>query len=203
MSAMRTPRSMTDLPRPLCPPGRRMGQFRVDAALDQLRLAFVVYLPVLPLETPQPMTHPAVQVPQYRWRLAETKGAHPPAPIRCEGRHDVPEAAAWVPSREGFPPRCEPGQGLWDNFPSCGELAPCDTTPQDTPVPGAIDGALLPVPLALEALRDNATDTRHHPRPGAGAAHRDIALIGVATEPMASRFTFLIPFVSHPIGQAW
>ena len=76
------PRSMTDLPRPFRTPGRRMGQLRVDAALDQLRLAAVVYLPVLPLETPQPMTNPAVQVPQHRWRLAEAKVANPPSQIR-------------------------------------------------------------------------------------------------------------------------
>src|SRR6266511_6464227 len=74
-------RCMTDLPRPFRTPGRRMGQRRGDPALDQLRLASAIYLPVLPLEAPQPVAHPAVQVTQHRWRLAKVKIANPPSQI--------------------------------------------------------------------------------------------------------------------------
>src|SRR5262245_50114626 len=56
-------RSMTDPPRPFRTPGRGVSELRVDAPLDQLRLASAVYLPVFPLEAPQTMTNPAIQVP--------------------------------------------------------------------------------------------------------------------------------------------
>jgi hypothetical protein len=83
-------RGMTDLPRPFRTPGRRVGELRVDAPLDQLRLTPAIDLPVFPLEAPQTMANPAIQVPQDCWRLAEAKVANPPSqifgsvPITCE-----------------------------------------------------------------------------------------------------------------------
>jgi len=85
-------RCMTDLPRPFRTPGRRVGQRRGDPALDQLRLASAIHLPVFPLEAAQTMTNPAVQVTQYRRRLAKVKIANPPSQIFREGRNDVLEA---------------------------------------------------------------------------------------------------------------
>ena len=111
------------------------------------------------------------------------------------------EASALIPSREGFHPRFELGQRLWGNFPPFGELTPGEAEPWEAPLPGSVDAALTPVHLSFEALRDEATHARHHARPRSGTPHIDIAIIGVATEPVASRFKFLIQFVQHHIGK--
>ena len=75
-------RCMTDLPRPFRTPGRRVCQRRGNPALDQLCLASAVPLPVFPLEAPQMVTNPAVQVAQHCGRLAEPKITNPPSQIR-------------------------------------------------------------------------------------------------------------------------
>jgi hypothetical protein len=74
-------RGMPDLPWPFRTPGRRMGERRVDATLDQLRLASAIYLPVFPLEASQAMANPTIEVPQDCWRLAEAKVVNPPSQI--------------------------------------------------------------------------------------------------------------------------
>src|SRR5262245_39422699 len=93
---------MTDLPRPLRTPGRRVRQRLGKPTLEQLCLASAVHLPVFPLEAAQTVTHPAVQVAQHCGRLAEPKLAKPPSQVRCKGRDDVLEAATLMPSCEGF-----------------------------------------------------------------------------------------------------
>ena len=75
-------RGMTHLPRPLGTPGRRMRQHRGNPALEQLCLASTVDFPVFPLEAPQPVTNPAVQIASHRGRLAKVTIADPPSQIR-------------------------------------------------------------------------------------------------------------------------
>jgi hypothetical protein len=58
-----------------------VSQLRVDPALDQGRLASPIDLPLFPLQAPETVAHPAVQVSQHRWRLAEAKVAHPPSEV--------------------------------------------------------------------------------------------------------------------------
>jgi hypothetical protein len=48
---------------------------------DQFRLTSAIDLPVFPLETPQTVAHPTIQVPQDGWRLAEAEVANPPSQI--------------------------------------------------------------------------------------------------------------------------
>src|SRR4029450_9562034 len=55
-------RGRANLPRPFGTPGRRMRQHRGNPALEQLCLASTVHFPVFPLEAPQTVTNPAVQI---------------------------------------------------------------------------------------------------------------------------------------------
>src|SRR5215831_7468205 len=188
---------MTDLPWPFRTPGRRVCQHLGNPTLDQLCLTSAVYLPVFPLKAPQTVPNPAVQVAQHCGRLAEPKIANPPSQIRCEGRDDVLEAAALIPSCECFHLRFQSCQCLRSDFPSFGALPPGKTEPEAAPLPGAVDATLTPVHLQLQAPRDEATDARQHAHPGSGTPHVDIAIIRVPTESVTSVLEFLVQLVQH------
>jgi hypothetical protein len=194
-------RCMTDLPWPFRPPGRRVRQRLGNPPLDQLCLTAAVPLPVLPLEATETVTTPAVQVAQHCGRLAAPTIAKPSSQIRCEGRDDVLEAAALIPSWECFHPRFAPGQGLWSDFPSCGALSSRKATPAEAPLPGAVDGPLIPVHLQRQAPRDEATEARQPPRPGSGPPPVDSAIIRVPTKAVTAVLAFLVQLVHHPVGK--
>jgi len=62
--------SLTDSPRPFRTERRGVSQLRANPTLDQFRLASAKRLPLFPLDRPQTMANPAVQVPQNRGCLA-------------------------------------------------------------------------------------------------------------------------------------
>ena len=194
-------RCMTDLPRLLRTPGRRVRQRLGHPTLDQLCLASALHLPVFPLEAPQTVTNPAVQVAQHCGRLAEPKIATPPSQIRCEGCDDMLEAAALSPSCECFPLRLAASQCLRSDFPSFGTLSSGQAAPEEAPLPGTVDGTRTPIHLPLQAPRAEAPDACQHPRPGSGTPHVDIAITRVPTEPVPAVLEFLGPFVQHPGGK--
>jgi hypothetical protein len=172
-----------------------MGQQRTDTTLDSLRLTSVIRLPMFPLETSQTMAYPAVQVPQDRWRLAEAEIADPSSQRRRESGNDHCEASALGPFGEGFHPRLAPHQGLGSNFPPFRAFPTGETEAKEAPVSRVIHRTLCAVHAELQALRNKATDTRHNACTSSGAAHVDVAIIGVATEAEPSRFEFLVEFI--------
>src|SRR5262249_28596097 len=118
-----------------------------------------------------------------------------------EGRDDVREAAALIPSCACFHLRFEPCQCRRSDFPSFGALPPGKAAPEETPLPGTVDGTLTPVHLQLQALRDEATDARQHACPGSGTPHVDIAIIRVPTEPVPAVLKFLVQLIQHHVGK--
>jgi hypothetical protein len=106
-----------------------------------------------------------------------------------------------VSPRECFHACFEPGQGFWSNFPSLGTLSASKTKTEETPVPRAVDGTFAPVYRQLEALGNEAADTRENPCPGSGTAHIDSAIVGVAAKPVPACLKFLLQFIQNDIGQ--
>ena len=150
---------------------------------------------MFPLETSQTMANPAIHVPQPRRRLAQAKVAKPPLQVLTKGGEDLSQASALVASRQLFNPSVEPRESLWSHLAPVRRFPPSEAAPQKTAVLRAIHGTLAPVPLHLEATGDAPTDAGHPSVTGSCTAPRDIALIGVATEPMPSSLKLLVQLV--------
>src|SRR5262249_46195991 len=118
-----------------------------------------------------------------------------PSQVDRQGGDDWPEAAALAPSRQLSDPRFAARQRLGGDLSSIGRLAPREAEPQKTAMLGSVDGALLPVHLQLEPLRNEAEGAGHDPPHGPCATHIDVAIVAVTTEPESPRLQFLIQFV--------
>src|SRR5262249_42737743 len=147
---------------------------RSPPRLIKFRLPSPVHLPVFPWEASETMAYPAVPIPQHRGRLAEAKVALPSLQLLMQHRDDVLQATPLVPFRQRFDTRFEPVECLWGNFPSTRRLPLSKTEPQETAVLGAVDGALLRMHLALQAVGNEPTETGHDPFPGSPTPHVDI-----------------------------
>ena len=78
---------------------------------------------------------------------------------------------------------------------------PGEAAPQEAAVLRALHGALALIHLQLEATAEAPTPTGHHPFTSPKATHIDVAIIGVAAEPMPSGLKLLIQLVQHHIGK--
>ena len=166
--------------------------------LDPFRLPSPVHLPVFPWEASETRTSPAVPIPQHRGRLAEAQGALPSLPRLMQRRDDVLQAPPLVPLRQRFDTRFEPVESLGGHFPSTGRLPPRQTAPEETAVLGAVDGALLRMHLALQAVGNTPPDTGHDPFPGAPTPHVAMAIIGLAAASVPAALQLLLQCSKTP-----
>ena len=84
---------------------------------------------------------------------------------------------------------------------SCGPLRRKKLKPQKLPVLRSVDFALFFVKLKAQAPFDEAADGAHRSVPCALAANVNVAVVGVAAEPVTPLLQFLVELVEHDVGQ--
>ena len=191
------PWGRAESPGPFATPRGRVRQAWVAPPLEPFRLPAPGHLPVLPWETSETMASPAVPIPQHRGRLAPATVALPSLPRLLPRRDDVLQAPPGVPWRQRF----APVEGLGGPCPSTRRLPSRTTAPQDTAVLGAVDGALLRLPLALQALGNAPTAPSQAPCPGAPTPHGARASGGGAVASVPSALPLLLPGIQDPMRQ--
>jgi len=71
--------------------------------------------------------------------------------------------------------------------------------PEELSPPRSVYGALAPIHLELEFLRDEACDTLHHPLPRPFAADVDVTIVRITHEPVATLLQLTVQVVKHQV----